>query len=31
MMFFIRFLGYGALMGLLAWGALVQVQAQAFA
>ena len=27
MMFFIRFLGYGALMGLLAWGALVQAQA----
>ena len=31
MIFFIRVLGYGALVGLLAWGALVQVQAQTLA
>ena len=31
MMFFVRLLGYGTLMGLLAWGALVQAQAQTLA
>jgi TPR repeat protein len=31
MMFFIRFLGYGSLMVLLAWGAIAQVQAQTLA
>lgn len=31
MMFFVRFLGYGALMVLLAWGAIAQAQAQTLA